>query len=95
MMECIKKIIPSVVQELEKRQPQQEEQMNRFWKNVLNGKAAKHIKIYGSNQDIVKVFVDSPAWLFQLNLHKRKILKELKEQFPDIKDVCFKLGKVA
>lgn len=93
-MESIKGILPSVVEDLAKRQPQPEEQMNRFWKNIMNGKAAKHIKVYGSNDEVLKVFVDSPAWLFQLNLNKRKILNELKQQSAGIKDIYFKLGKV-
>ncbi|MDP8265319.1 MAG: DUF721 domain-containing protein [Candidatus Aceula meridiana] len=93
-MEQIKDIVSQVVGDLAQRVPQKEETLQRFWKSVMKGKAAKHTSIYGLKEGVLKISVDSPAWVFQLNLNKRKILKELQICFADVKDIRFKIGKV-
>ena len=93
-MEQIKDIVSQVVGNLSQRGPQQEEKLQRFWQSVMKGKAAKHTSIFGLKEGVLRISVDSPAWVFQLNLHKKKILKELQMCVSDIKDIRFKIGKV-
>jgi len=93
-MEQIKDIISQVVENLAQRNPHSEEKLQRYWESVMKGKAAKHTSIYGLKEGVLKVSADSPAWVFQLNLNKKKILKEIQTCFLDIKDIRFKIGKV-
>ncbi|MDD3374186.1 MAG: DUF721 domain-containing protein [Candidatus Omnitrophica bacterium] len=94
-MEEIKNIIQDVVKTLSVKEPQEETKIQRIWDNLLNGKIKKHTKIFGIKEGKMIVCVDSPAWMFHLNLKKNKILKEIREEISEVKEICFKLGKVS
>jgi len=93
-MEKIKNIIPEVVKTLSRKEPQEETKIQRVWDNLLDGKVKKHTKLFGIKEGKIMVCVDSPAWMFHLNLKKNKLLKEIKEEIPELTEICFKIGKV-
>ena len=94
-MEEIKNIIPTVVKTLSGREPQKETKLQRVWDNLFDGKIKRHTKIFGIKEGKMIVYVDSPAWMFHLNLKKNKIVKEIKEEVSEVKEICFKIGKVS
>ncbi len=93
-MESIKNVVQQVVHDMAEKKPNPENKIQRIWQGLLGGKVTKHTCIFGIKKNQVMVLVDSPAWLFQLNLEKRRILKEIQKEIPDISEIRFKIGKV-
>jgi predicted nucleic acid-binding Zn ribbon protein len=93
-MEDIKEIINKVIGDLAEKKPDVHNKVERVWQNLLNGQELKHTKLVGINEGTLSVFVDSPAWLYQMRIRQTKILKQLKEDAPDIKYIQFKIGKI-
>ena len=92
-MDNIKDIIPQVIQQLSLRKADDKGKLQRIWQTLFHGKVAEHTALDQLTDDHLVVLVDSPAWLFQLNLQKAKILETLKEEIPNIKNIVFKIGK--
>lgn len=75
---------------------QQQEQFDgqRLVEDIFSEQERKHLKLSGRKEQTLFFCVDSPAWLFQLNLKRAKILKDVQKSIPDIQKVYFKIGKV-
>ncbi len=93
-MKTIKEIVHSVIENMSLCKPEVQTKIQRIWKNVLNEKEDLHSKIFDFKADILFVNVDSPSWLYQMNLKKKKILECVQEEIPEIKNIQFKIGKV-
>lgn len=93
-MEQIKDIVYGVVGELSVKKPQKETKIQRVWDALSEGKIAKHSVVYGVKDGVLMVHADSPAWIFHLNLKKKKLLKIMQEEMPELVNICFRLGKV-
>lgn len=93
-MEPIKDILSKVISDISAGRPEIHNKIQRLWQNILDGKAIHHTKIVGLQKGKLVVCVDSPAWLFQMNLQKRKVLEKLKEGIPELSHIHFKIGKV-
>ena len=93
-MDDIKKIIPQVIKNLSERKISEQEKLQNIWKKLSEGKAAKHTVLSGIREGKLLVYVDSPAWLFQMSLQKKKILEKLQSELAEISDIIFKIGKV-
>ncbi len=93
-MEKIDKIIDSLMGKMSGRRPQQSRDIQQRWQRVLGGRDAQHTQIIGWKDGRLSVAVDSPAWLYQMSLKKQKILEELRQDIPDIREIYFKIGKV-
>ncbi len=93
-MDQIKDIIPEIIKTISEHKPQKETKIQRVWENLFEGKIVKHTNIFGIKDGKLMVHVDSPVWLFRLNSQKYKILKEIKEETPEIEDIRFIIGKV-
>lgn len=70
------------------------EAIYRLVVGALTEKEGRHARVSGMSGETVFVTVDSPAWMFQLNLKRQRILKTIQEIRPDIKKIHFKIGKV-
>ena len=93
-MDDIKDIINKVIGDIAEKKPDIHNKVDRIWQNLLNKKELKHTKLVGINEGTLSVHVDSPAWLYQMRIRQTKIIKQLKEDAPDIKYIRFKIGKV-
>jgi hypothetical protein len=62
-------------------------------KKILTKKEYGHIKFNYFKKGILGLSVDSSSWLYSLNLKKEGILKNLKRELPDIKDIRFRIGE--
>ena len=91
----IKDVIQSVIGEISKKRCVQDTRVERVWKTILDDKEYYHTKIVGFKNDEISVHVDSPAWLYQMKYRKRRILKKIQEEIPEIQNIIFKLGKVS
>ena len=92
-MEPIKDIIPQVIESISQKKPEAQSKLQRIWQSIVGEKSGQHTVIGGFKDNALLVLVDSPAYLFQMNLKKRKFLEQLKEEFPELKEINFKIGK--
>jgi len=93
-MDNIKEIIHQVISQIADKKPDEVNKIDRVWQNILDKEDLKHTKLVGERQGKLSVVVDSPAWLYQMNLNKSKILKRIKDEIPNIKYISFRIGKV-
>ena len=93
-MDEIKKIVGKVIKDIADKGPTRKQELQDFWRCTLDDKEFKHTKIQEINNDALIVLVDSPVWLYQCNLKKKKFLTEVQKEFPEIKKIYFKIGKV-
>ena len=61
---------------------------------ILTEKQQKHTNITGYKEGWLTVCVDTPTWLYQMKVERLKILKQLQEEAPDVKNIRFKIGKI-
>ena len=90
----IKNILNTVIGNIANRNPDIHNKIERIWENLLNEKELRHTKILGIKEEGLLVCVDSPAWLYQMRIRQTKILKQLKEEVPNIKYIRFRMGKI-
>ncbi|HLD69396.1 MAG TPA: DUF721 domain-containing protein [Candidatus Omnitrophota bacterium] len=93
-MDSIKDILPQIFEQLTERIPQTQTKIQRIWQNVVDAKMAQHSVLSDFTDGILTVAVDSSVRLYQMNLNRKKILGQLQEEIPDIKNIQFKIGKV-
>ena len=93
-MDSIKDIINKVIGGIADRNPDRHNKIDRVWRNLLTKQELKHTKIMGVKEETLSVYVDSPAWMYQMRMRQTKILKQFKEEVSDIKHIHFKIGKI-
>ncbi|MFA6378211.1 MAG: DciA family protein [Candidatus Omnitrophota bacterium] len=93
-MENIKDIVHSVVKNISEQRPHKENDLQVLWEQAAGTKTAKATHIVGMKEGRLLVVTDSPARLFDLTLHKKKLLKNMQEKWSELKDISFKIGKV-
>jgi predicted nucleic acid-binding Zn ribbon protein len=72
------------------------EDVERCWKDLVGGGGLKHSKPAVLKRGVLTVFVDSSAWLQELSMKKRGLLKGLKRKFgkDKISEIQLKVGEV-
>ena len=94
-MDNIKDILGRVIAGMSVRTSQNEEhKLEEQWQIALEKDEPKHVRLVGLRNGLLLVNVDSPAWLYQMNLRRVKILERLKSEMPNIQNISFKIGKV-
>ena len=88
-------ILPEVVRRLEKEKNPSKETIDLEWKTVAGDSAFKHSRAASLRKKVLTIRVDSSAWLQELDLQKRKLLKGLKRVFGKdrISEIRFKIGE--
>jgi hypothetical protein len=94
MPDAIKNIIPGVMGRLSAGNPEWQNSLTRSWQAAIDKKAQKHTAIAGFKNGKLLINVDSPVWLFQLNLRRPQMLKSLQRDFPELAAISFRIGKV-
>lgn len=92
-MDSIKDIIPKVVEKIIRQRAGEQGALEQAWLDVLEKQDIKHVKLGGLRDGNLLVSVDSPARAYHLRMRKAKILKQLQEKIPGIKDIMFKVGE--
>ena len=91
----IKDIVNDVVRDLEKKRSQHRKDINLIWTSCVKTKEAQHTKVEGVKDGVLYVNVDCSAWMFQCRLRYKTILQNIQKEYPDIKRIYFKVGKVS
>jgi len=92
-MEDIKNIVNKVIGAMSSGSGQAPGDVQEIFLKVVSAKEAKHAKISGMKDGRLYVHIDSPAWLYQFKLKRKKIFEGLKERMPGLKSIYFKIGK--
>lgn len=95
-MDSIKDIIPRVVEKMVRsrnRQAGGPGALEQVWQDILEKQELRHTMLGGQRDGNLLVFVDSPARAYHLRMGKARILKQLQEKIPEIKDIIFKVSE--
>lgn len=88
-------VIRTVIQNLTVADaPDQKSDLARRWRDILSEEEASHTQISELNHNTLIVCVDSSARAYQLNVKKHGLLKKLRDGWPELKDIYFKVGKI-
>jgi len=94
-MEAIKDSVARFMQALTQRQiAVPDGSLSGLLKKVLTKSELEHIKINYFKGGVLNLFVDSSSWLYNFNLKKEQILKQLQEEDKKIKDLRLRIGDV-
>ena len=89
-------IVKTVFARIESEKTFTREDIETQWKTLAGNAAAKHTRPAALRKGILTVFVDSSAWIQQMTLQKRKLLKQLKRSFgkDKILGIHFRIGEI-
>ena len=93
-MDNIGDIVKNIIGRMAQRQPDAQHQLEQAWTEILDDKKRTHTRLVGIRDGKVSVLVDSPAWLYQMNISKDSILKKLREKVPEVSQIQFKVGQL-
>jgi predicted nucleic acid-binding Zn ribbon protein len=90
----LKDILKDVWRDLAKKHKEQDtDKVQTAWEKIVGPSASAHTRIVYLTKEKIRVNVDSSAWLYELNLKKEHIKKELSGSL-GIGDVRFSLGEI-
>lgn len=88
-------VIKSVFHQLEDEKNISQEYINNCWKQLAGEAGLRHSKPTDLRKKVLTVRVDSSAWMQELTLQKRRILKGLQRTLGKdrISEIHFKIGE--
>ena len=88
-------IVKAVFEKLEAGKTLTKEDVEERWKDIA-GNAARHTRPVALRKSTLTVFVDSSAWMQEMTMRKRPILKQLKRAFgkDKISGIHFRIGEI-
>jgi hypothetical protein len=87
----IKNILPSVIGRMSEREGISPANIAEAWGRISGGKGSR---VADMKDGCLTVYADSTMRIVNLNLHREDILQQLNKDFPSIKKIYFKVGKV-
>ncbi len=93
-MSEIKAIVNTIIHGLEQKKEQQAKDVHSIWRSCVKEKEAQHTRVKGTKGNMLYVNVDCSAWMFQCRLRYKPILKNIQKEYPEIKRIYFKVGKI-
>ena len=94
--EGIKSIVTKVIGTIETKGPGKKEKVLNAWEACVGQKASSHSRPVGIRRKIITIEIDSSAWLYELSLKKKRILKDIKKELGEknIEDIRFRMGDI-
>ncbi len=91
----ISEVIKNVFARMEDEKIFLKEDVDNFWKALVGEQGAKHSRPTTLKKGALTVLVDSSAWLQELVMKKRQLLKGLKRDLGKdrISEIHFKIGE--
>jgi predicted nucleic acid-binding Zn ribbon protein len=90
-MEEINNILKDVFKSLSSNNLDISSNVQDSWTTILNDQENQHSEFVSLNNDQICVAVDSSAWLFHFRSNKPRLLKQINQKHPRIKNLQFKL----
>lgn len=76
-MQILKDAIAQVLKDLKNKEADNQAKMFRAFEKKLDKQARRHIKCISFSRGVLRVNVDSAAWLYQLNQRKEELMNHL------------------
>ena len=88
----LKEILKTAIKQAEEQKKGllTEEEVQAAWLDAAGENAAKHTKPKKMTKTTLVIDVDSPTWIYQLNINKNKIEKRLNRYFKNKKPITIK-----
>ncbi|MDP8296981.1 MAG: DciA family protein [Candidatus Orphnella occulta] len=88
----LKEILKTAIKQAEEQKKGllTEEEVQAAWLDAAGENAAKHTKPKKMTKTTLVIDVDSPTWIYQLNINKSKIEKRLNRYFKNKKPITIK-----
>ena len=93
-MDNIKDVIYRVIEQLSKKNVDPHAKIEKIFEDVLSPRELKHVRLGEIRNHELIIYVDSSAWLYEMNTKRSRILQRFKEEIPELKEIHFKIGKV-
>ena len=93
-MDNIKDILGKVVGDISSKKLTSQKMVERAWLEAASEKAQHHTRLMNFQDGTLFVNVDTPAWLYEMNTKRNKMLDHTKQKFPELKNIRFQVGKV-
>lgn len=95
-MELLKNTLADLMRQLDNKKTVFQDKGPAQWlKKALTKKELEHIRVKYFSKGVLGLSVDSSAWLYILSLKKEELLKELKKDNPELKNINFRIGEVS
>lgn len=95
-MELLKNTLDNLMHRLgAKKTAFQDAGPQQWLKKALTKRELGHIRVKYFSKGVLGLSVDSSAWLYILSLKKEALLKELKKENPELKNINFRIGETA
>jgi len=94
--EGIKSILDKVIVKIESNSPRNKEFILKTWQRTAGKKASSHSRPVSVRKSVLTVEVDSSTWLYELNLLKRSLLRDIKKELGQdkVKNIRFRMGDI-
>lgn len=94
--EGIKGILYNIIGKIEKQGPGKKKEILNTWQDIVGEKASSHTRPVGIRRKVLTIEADSSTWLYELNLKKKAILKDMNKRLPQhkIEDIRFRMGNI-
>ena len=88
-------VVKNVFGQIESQQTLSKEDIEGHWRSVAGEASLKHSKPVSLDKGELTVWVDSSAWMQELTMRKRQLLKGLKRILGQdrISEIHFKIGE--
>ncbi|MHC1591355.1 MAG: DciA family protein, partial [Candidatus Helarchaeales archaeon] len=93
-MSEIKAIVNTIIHDLEQKKERKTKDVHAVWKSCVKEKEALHTWVQETKGNMLYVNVDCSAWMFQCRLRYKVILQNIQKEYPEIKRIYFKVGKI-
>ena len=93
-MDEIKNLVHKVIEKISSQKPTTQVKIQDDWYRIAGESARQHTKISGIKEEMLIIYADSPAWLFEMNLKRVTLLRQLQSEHPEINKLIFKIGKI-
>lgn len=91
-MEGISNIVKKVIGDISSQQIREHINIEEVFARAAKKNKITGVKVTGYKNNQLYITTDSPARLYQVNLLKKKILEDIRQEIPDIEKIFFKTG---
>lgn len=91
----VKNITKDVIKKLSFEKENKGERIRRIWDKIIERRFQPHTQVVSFRKKRLIVNVDSSSWLYELTLHKRKIIINLKKILKnEFKELQFRISDI-
>lgn len=94
--EEIKHILDKVIGKIGKQCPGKKDEILNAWQRAVGNKASSHSRPVSIKRRILTIEIDSSTWMYELNLRKKGILKDIRKELGEdkVSDIRFRMGDI-